>query len=223
METSNHTSASQRALATIEILSIILFSFTPDQHRPVGEQVSTRGRSPLLSCTLVNRTWYSEAIRALWFEPTAWSRHALARIFDWIPVRRRQMFADNIRKATILTVVRIGMTKHFDGADLHRLQSLTLLIHTPAHIAISIPLLASPSVRHLSIGSKEGYFDQNQKMVMEMWLRLFKSIAELFPNLESLYFQDRVFKDLRVLVKLKQDLGLKSLKQKAWNAPTVDV
>jgi hypothetical protein len=54
-------------------------------------------------------------------------------------------------------------------------------------------------------------------------MALTRGSQELFPTLESLRFLDRVFKDLRILVKLKRDLGLKSLKQKAWEAPTVDV
>ncbi|OQD82494.1 hypothetical protein PENANT_c021G04156 [Penicillium antarcticum] len=186
MEHNSPLLASQRALTTAEILCIIFTFLSPRYYRTQEKPKSARGRFALLNCTLVNSTWSSEAIRALWVEPTAYSRHTLGWIFDWVP-------------------------------------SLTLLVHTPAHSVIMIPLITHPSVEHLSIGSVNGYFDKDKEMAAAMWEKLFKSIAELFPNLRSLHFQEKVFKDLRILVKLKRDLQLKSLRQKTWEAPTVDV
>ncbi|KAJ5296119.1 hypothetical protein N7508_010940 [Penicillium antarcticum] len=223
MEHNSPLLASQRALTTAEILCIIFTFLSPRYYRTQEKPKSARGRFALLNCTLVNSTWSSEAIRALWVEPTAYSRHTLGWIFDWVPVRRRQVYADIVLRATIHTVIRMDMIRSFDGVNLRKLQSLTLLVHTPAHSVIMIPLITHPSVEHLSIGSVNGYFDKDKEMAAAMWEKLFKSIAELFPNLRSLHFQEKVFKDLRILVKLKRDLQLKSLRQKTWEAPTVDV
>jgi hypothetical protein len=116
-------------------------------------------------------------MRLIWIEPTAHTSHGLAPIFDFVPVHRRQVYADMILTTTIHTVIRVSMVKSFDGVNLHNLQSLTLLIHTPAHSAISIPQLICPSVKHLSIGSVAGYYKEDNDKAMAMWKALFKTIG----------------------------------------------
>jgi hypothetical protein len=183
MEASKHLLASQRALATAEILYII-FSFLSGRRRfacpiirPWEIRKHRRKRLTLLDCAVVHSSWYPEAMRLIWIEPTAYTSHGLAPIFDCVPVHRRQVYADMILTATIHTVIRVSMAKSFDGVNLHNLQYLTLLIHTPAHSAISVPQLICPSVKHLSIGSVAGYYKEDNDKAMAMWKALFKTIG----------------------------------------------
>jgi hypothetical protein len=116
-------------------------------------------------------------MRLIWIEPTAYTSHGLAPIFDYVPVHRRQVYADMILTTTIQTVTRVNKVKSFDGVNLHNLQSLTLLVHTPAHSAILIPQLICPAVKHLAIGSVEGYYNQDKDKAVAMWKGLFKMIG----------------------------------------------
>src|SRR3954462_15988271 len=122
--------AGQRALATAEILCII-FSFLSGHHRFAWHTLKSKWEGPkhkrkrltLLDCAVVNSSWYPEAMRLIWIEPTAYTSHGLAPIFDYVPVHRRQVYAEMILTATIQTVVRINKVKSFDGVNLHNLQS----------------------------------------------------------------------------------------------------
>lgn len=86
------------------------------------------------------------------------------------------MYADMIVRVTIHTALRTDMIKTYDGVNFHKLHDLTLLIHTPAHSAIWIPRLICPSVKHLSIGSVSGYFQEDKAKAVVMWEYIFNRI-----------------------------------------------
>lgn len=92
-------SAVQRALAIPEILSQVFACFY---------SYDKRSCSQLLSCALVSKLWFSEAMRWLWRNPMPCHSPSTCRdvldLLDKIPEARRNIYATYIKIATLKTI-----------------------------------------------------------------------------------------------------------------------
>ncbi|GKZ38034.1 hypothetical protein AbraIFM66950_009948 [Aspergillus brasiliensis] len=95
--------AVQRALAAPEILSRIFECFY--EVIPAAG-TSWSGRSSLLSCALVSKSWFSEAMRWLWRDPKQFpdpeGNHVdVLDLLEKIPEARRNIYARYIKTAML--------------------------------------------------------------------------------------------------------------------------
>nr|POF26401.1 hypothetical protein CFP56_22550 [Quercus suber] len=145
----------------------------------------------LRRCCLVSRSWFYQAAPCLWRDlDCADVAHMtmVTNILSAIPdSRRRQYYASLIHSCTDYTRDRI-MTSELDDIKFPNLKALTLNLGG-GHV----PNLHVPSLRSLVIDPQSKHCSPCEyDIAQEEMKTIFQALPILFPNLESVIFEDRV-------------------------------
>lgn len=146
-------SATDRAFQLPELLAAIL------KRVQMTERSRDRDRS-LLACCLVNSIWFSAAMPLLWASPT--DRYVVETMWPTLPLlfsriepARRQMYADAVKNACLMSAERFApYDEAIQGVSFPALRTLTVYLDDGHHV----PTVKGHQVRGLTLNPR---FDVN--------------------------------------------------------------
>ncbi|KAL4911459.1 hypothetical protein BDW74DRAFT_142936 [Aspergillus multicolor] len=191
--------ATQKALSLPELLTPIFERIYIDNdttvYNPPGDpddEIYRNYEWTLRSCALVNTTWSPHALRILWrCDNPCYNNDHLGRL-ECISPERRAFYAEMVEEMTVKThqapedwdiaVPNFGV----NGIEFPRLKMLRLKVDFLAPV---IPAFRAPSLRELRIDPHTEYYP-DMRVEAETMGMVFEKIADLFPNIEILAFED---------------------------------
>lgn len=131
-----------------EILSLI---FQPLYQERYSLNHPIESYQDLLRYSLVNKTWYQEAIRYLWTDPldTKFNGQLFPRALERIEPDRRQFYANLVQCAKIATIVSDDNSNILHTVSFPRLRRVELVVDNKR--AMSVPRLRNHHVDSLEI------------------------------------------------------------------------
>lgn len=158
MTDSTKPSAAQQVLSTCELISEILQSLyedhSTDENDRISEHSSPSWYSILQTCSRVNKSWFSEAMRLLWLDGTAVKHRSLIQIFAMIEPSRRQYYANYIESACFVDVCKANIRKNnkiMRGMVFPKLRYLAVIIQQSARQKLWMPYLNAPRLEALHV------------------------------------------------------------------------
>lgn len=176
--------SAKRALSIPETLAAIFFWI-------YTECLRSDALAHLARYGQVNKTWFDEAMRLLWRDPTTTlhpKQSSLVLLFAKTNPERRQFYANFIQRANLTTIggyVTAQSNYMLRDIEFPRLRCLRLIVDYHG-FRVDVPFLRNHSLTELEIESYCSKSKDDMDMILEQ-------IPDIFPQLEKVTFVQRAW------------------------------